>query len=402
MRSPLFLTLLLFLGTSTISSAKPSYILTDQAEISMMTLGPYQPEIYSAFGHSAIHISDPGNGINWVFNYGVFDFDQENFFWNFARGKLLYQLGLSDYERFKNHYIRENRSIVEQYLNLTLTEKQALFDFLLENHKPENREYLYNYVYNNCATKLPEVLEKTFPDRIQFHYDFIEENITIRDLMDRYLAFQPWGDWIIDIGLGIQIDKVATPQEYLFLPDYVEKSLSKTTFQRDSLVVPLVKTVDRVYTPTPEDFKNSLFTPFNTFMVLFFVIGFITNRDFKREKRTHWIDVLLFTFVGILAWWCVFLWAGTDHLSKYNLNLLWAIPLHIPLIYLLKIKRFAPILSGYFLVAGIWYILLLVVWGVLPQPLHMALVPLVLTLILRSFNIYIDLKRGLKKANQRS
>lgn len=375
--------------------------VSDQAEISIMTLGPYQEELYSAFGHSAIHFSDPERNIDWVFNYGVFDFDQENFYWNFARGRMLYKLGLSRYTPFKNHYTRENRYIIEQRLNLTLAEKQAMVDFLTNNYKPENRDYYYNYVYDNCATKMYDVLVAVFPKQITFNADYVEDGKTIRDLMDDYLGDQPWGDWIIDIGLGMQIDKEATPREYMFLPDYIEASLSTATLRRDSLEVPLIGETVNVYVPTPEEQQESkFFTPFNFFVLVFFVVGFITNRDFKKEKRTKWLDPVVFTLAGLIGWWLVFLWWGTEHLSKDNLNLLWAIPLHIPFAYLLGVRKLQPFLSKYFLVVSAGYLILLVIWSALPQPLHMALIPLILTMMLRGFYIHSDLQKQLRKANR--
>jgi hypothetical protein len=237
------------------------------------------------------------------------------------------------------------------------------------------------------------VLLEAIPYEITFNYDYVEENLTVRDLMHRYLTYQPWGAWIIDIGLGSQIDQVAAPDVYMFLPDYVEKSLAKATILIDSLEVPLLSKTVNVYTSTPEEFENGFLTPFTTFVLLFFIVGFITNRDFKTGKRTKWVDIVLFTFVGIVGWWCVFLWAGTEHLSKANMNLLWAIPLHIPLIYLLGIKRFQKVISKYFLITSIWYLLLLVLWGVLSQPLHDAMIPITLTMILRGFFIHFDLNR---------
>ncbi|RED98850.1 lipoprotein N-acyltransferase Lnb domain-containing protein [Marinoscillum furvescens] len=370
--------------------------LSPEAEIYVMTLGPYQEELYSAFGHSAIHLKDPYNKVDWVYNYGVFDFQQENFFWNFARGKMLYRLGMSRYNAFKNHYEKENRYIIEQRLNLTLEEKQALVDYLAENYKPENREYYYNYVYDNCATKIREVLNDRFPGRITFETSYMEEGKTIRDLMDDYLTYQPWGDWIIDIGLGMQIDKEADEMEYMFLPDYIQKAFEGATFKRDSVTVSLVAETVEVYKPTPETPENGVFTPFNVFVIFFFVVGFITNRDFKKEKRTKWIDPVVFTLAGLLGWWLVFLWAGTEHLSKDNLNLLWAIPLHIPLAYLTGVKKLQPFLSKYFLVIALLYGLLILLWSVLPQPLHQALIPYILTMILRGFYIHFDLRKQLK------
>ncbi|XOV92447.1 MAG: DUF4105 domain-containing protein [Bacteroidota bacterium] len=370
--------------------------LSNQAEIAVMTLGPYQGELYSAFGHTAIHVKDPINRMDWVFNYGVFDFDQENFFWNFARGKLRYQLGLSDYPRFVQHYISENRYVIEQYLNLTQDEKQEVLDFLILNYQPENREYNYNYVYDNCSSKVPEILNKIFPGRIDYNYYYVKEGTTVRDLMDQYLTYQPWGDWIIDIGLGYQIDHEAAPETYMFLPDYVKLAMDSATIQRDSITAPLIKQTDLVYQSMPEDFVNGVFTPFNTFILIFFIVGFFTNRDFKREKRSQWVDVVLFTFVGIIAWWIVFLWSATDHLSKENMNIFWAIPFHIPLVYLLKVKKMRKFLMAYFQIVGVWYLLVLLLWEAIPQPIHNAILPLVITMILRCFYIAYDLRKKLR------
>lgn len=369
--------------------------ISSEAQISVMTLGPYQEELYSAFGHTAIHLKDPQRDIDWVYNYGVFDFEQENFYLNFARGIMVYQLGMSRYEPFRDHYIRENRYIIEQQLNLNWAEKQKLVDFLAENYEPQNREYFYNYVYNNCSSKIPEILEKTFPDRITFDTSYVESGKTIRDLMHDYLHEQPWGEWIIDIGLGHQIDHPATAWEYMFLPDFVTKALNGATLM-DSTSVPLVSKTLNVYEVKPEEKKPSVFTPFNCFVLFFFVVGFITNRDYKHDKRTKWIDPVVFTLAGFLGWWLVFLWLGTAHLSKDNFNLLWAIPLHIPFAYMLGMKKWQHALSKYFLYVSILYIVLLIFWSVLPQPLNQGLIPLILTMILRGLYIHHDLQKNLK------
>lgn len=391
---------LFFFASISSSFAQGNIQLSDEAEITIMTLGPYQGELYSAFGHSAIHLKDPAQNIDWVYNYGVFDFDQENFVWNFARGKMLYQLGLARYPHFKNAYVRENRYIIEQVLDLTREEKQLVTDYLTENYAPENREYYYNYVYDNCATRIRKVLEESLPGQMRFYPDYMEEDKTIRDLMDDYLTYQPWGDWIIDIGLGQQIDKVASQQEYMFLPDYIYRAFEDARIMRDSVELPLVKETRNVYVPTPEEHSVGFFTPFNVFVILFFVVGFITNRDFKKQRRTRWIDPVLFTLPGLLGWWLVFLWFGTDHLSENNLNLLWAIPFHLPFAYLLGIRAFQKFLSYYFLAVSCWYVVLIVIWALLPQPLHNAILPLVITMALRGFYIRHDLKTKLRNTSR--
>src|SRR5688572_7827077 len=119
----------LFLLISTVSKAQ----LSDEAFISVLTCGPYQQELYSAFGHSAFRIYDPVKGIDVVCNYGVFDFSQPNFYLNFALGNNLYKLGIEDYPRFESRYMYENRFIHEQILNLTNEQKQKLFAYLQRN-----------------------------------------------------------------------------------------------------------------------------------------------------------------------------------------------------------------------------------------------------------------------------
>ncbi len=390
----LFFSIILLLG---ITVPAQQVELSDQAELYLMTLGPYQAELYSAFGHSAIHLKDPEHGVDWVYNYGVFDFDQENFYWNFARGKMLYKLGMSRYQNFFKAYKEDNRYIIEQRLNLTLEEKQQLVDFLATNYQPENREYYYNYVYDNCATKIRDVIAANFPGKITFDTSYVAQDKTIRDLMDDYLVYQPWGDWIIDIGLGMQIDKVASAQEYMFLPDYVARGFEGATLERDSTIVPMIAETIEVYQPTPEEHTRGVFTPFNVFVIFFFVVGFFTNRDFKKDQRTKWIDPLVFTLPGILGWWTVFLWAGTAHLSKENMNVLWAIPAFVPLVYLLNVEKLQKFLHVFFLIVSVWFLLLLLLWTALPQPLHQSLIPLVLTMVLRGFYIYFDLKKQLAK-----
>ncbi|NBP70477.1 MAG: DUF4105 domain-containing protein, partial [Cytophagia bacterium] len=78
--------------------------LSENAEIYVLTLGPYQGELYSAFGHSAIRVVDTTEGLDDVYNWGVFDFDQPNFYLNFARGYLYYKLGVHPYDRFRDYY----------------------------------------------------------------------------------------------------------------------------------------------------------------------------------------------------------------------------------------------------------------------------------------------------------
>lgn len=374
--------------------AQAQYTLSEKATISIITFGPYQGELWSAFGHSGIRVQDPYQNIDWIYDYGRFNFEQENFYWNFATGKTMYSIGRTqNFEWYKDRYIDENRYVYEQVLNLTHDEVNRFFNYLENNYLPENREYLYNYVYDNCASKIRDVVVEVIPDQVTFKDQYVEKEKTIRDLMDDYLALQPWGDFVIDLGLGKQIDKEASPKEYMFLPDYIYYAFEGASINRDSVMVPLVLENNVLYEAMPESQEVGLFTPLNTFIFLFFVIGLITNRNFKTQKRSHWLDVTLFTVIGVFGWWFAFLWFGTEHLSKSNWNLIWAFPFHIPLVYFLKRESWQPYLARVYRFLAIVHGLTLIFWMLIPQPLHQALIPLLIILILRSFYISYDLSR---------
>ncbi|MDE0470945.1 MAG: DUF4105 domain-containing protein [Ekhidna sp.] len=373
--------------------AQGQILLSEEAEISVVTLGPYQGEPWSAFGHNGFRVEDPGNGVDWFYDYGLYDFNQENFFLNFARGLLKYQVGVRKWERTLASQKRLDRYIKLQYLNLTAAEKQQLFDFLQHNVRPENAEYLYHYVYDNCATKIRDVVEHQFPSSIEFDLSYARENRTIRQLMDEFLSQQAWGDFGIDIGLGLEIDRAAKPEEYMFLPFYVHKAFAGAVIKRGDQKYPLVKSSVDVFIPEEESSLSVLITPFNLFLILFFAVGLITHRNLKFEKRTKWIDTFFFGFAGFVGLWVVYLWFGTEHMSKNNLNIFWAVPLHLPILFMLWKRGWLLIFQKYFLVAGVWYSVLLIIWAILPQPLHQALVPLVLAMVLRSFYLSYYFRR---------
>ncbi len=165
----LFLLALLLISLS----AKTQTLLSSKAEISLITCGPYQGELYSAFGHSAIRILDPEFNIDYAFNYGVFDFDQPNFYLNFARGRNDYLLAVYNFSDFKGPYLRDNRYIHEQILQLTQDQKQKIFDFLIWNAQSENRTYRYDYFYNNCSSKVRDVFAAAKvppPPQVKYHH----------------------------------------------------------------------------------------------------------------------------------------------------------------------------------------------------------------------------------------
>ena len=202
--------------------------LSDKATISVLTCGPGS-ELYSAFGHSAFRVHDPILQLDKVYNYGTFDFNAPNFYFNFAKGKLIYQLSTSSFIRFIREYQYENRWVKAQELNLTTADAQKVYDFLENNAKPQNKYYRYDFFYNNCATKLETIIQQVLKNKVNFSYNYIKTNKTHRDLIADYTHNFKWAKFGIDLALGSVIDKKAKKKDYNFLPAYIFKTFKHAT-----------------------------------------------------------------------------------------------------------------------------------------------------------------------------
>lgn len=377
------LVLVFVLLTGSVFAQRP---FSDSAQISVLTLGPYQGELYSAFGHSAIRVYDPASGRDLAFNYGVFDFNQPNFYLNFTRGHLLYKLGYYDYDLFRDHYISHNRFVHEQVLDLTPEQKQKVIDYLVWNIQPENVNYLYDYFYNNCATKVRDVFVEVFGDSIKFDASYAPAGYTVRDLTHAYLPKQPWGELGIEICLGQPMDKELTTYQYMFIPDYVESGFNHATLKGK----PLVKESISVYEAKTEKTSFNIFHPWIIFGVFLLITIILTLRDWKRKQLTKWFDVFVFSLLGWLGLLLFVLWVATDHrAAANNFNLLWAFPLHAVVGPMIFRKKYSGFVKKYFLAIGIVLVATLALWAFLPQQLNVFLIPVVIALAVRSFAISV-------------
>mgnify|MGYP003868952555 CR=1 FL=1 len=313
-------------------------VLSPQSKISLLTIGPGD-EVYSKYGHSGFRIQDPTIGLDRIYDYGGFDFDAPFFVWKFARGKLDYNMSGYTFSSFLNAYQQENRWIREQTLNLTPDQKNKLFEFLKFNYRKENRNYRYDFLFDNCATKIPEVLKKGLGDQLEFNFDHLEKQFTFRQLIHQNLEENDWQTLGIDLALGAIIDKKASPWEHQFLPLYVSDQMVNTKVNGQNLV----SDVELLLTEKPLN-QETLFIlkPLFWLILLLVFVVLTTYFDHKKKKRTKWLDFSLFLITGLAGLLIFFLWFLTDHtFTKDNFNLLWAIPLNVVLAFIL-VKRKTP------------------------------------------------------------
>jgi hypothetical protein len=377
----------LLLVFSTLAFAQPT--LSDHAKISILTIGTAD-ELYAKFGHSAIRIQDAAQGIDVVYNYGQFDFNTPNFYLKFTQGKLLYRLSRISFANFLYDYEVENRWVKEQQLLLSSKENNELFAFLENNYLPENRYYKYDFLFDNCSTRIPAALKSVLGDKLNFEYGHLKDHYTFRELIHQNLEVNSWSNFGIDLALGSVIDRKATPSEHMFLPIYVYKQLPNTKINKQPLVLD-----DKLLLDTKPVAKNTNFFTSPLFWLTLASIAIIgiTYSNFKSKTRSRIVDFTLFFITGLAGLIIVLLWFATDHqATAKNFNFLWTFPLNLIIAFVVLKKKKMPkwiISYMYFLLAGIF--ISLAIWLFKVQIFNILITPILIALVVRySFLIYSE------------
>jgi len=349
--------------------------LSEQSHVSLITCGPGE-QLYEGFGHTAILVYDPQLGLERVYNYGTFDFGQPNFYLNFTRGNLLYMLATTKFGRFVNSYMHHNRSVTEQVLNLSLEQRQAIFDKLEWNALEENKDYLYDYFFDNCSTRPRDVIEGALGGIIVYDTSHVKEpRLTIRELVDSKIKRDiPWGDLGIDICLGARLDQKATAREYTYLPQQLELAFDHASLSTDSGAVPLVAKKNLLFEAVPVTVEKSWFAPQPVFVGLLLFLAVIVTFLRMWGFNVRWIEGSIFLLSGLLGWLLLLLWFGTDHkAAANNWNLIWAFPGHLIFAFALFRKHRPNWTRWYALGVIALSLATLLGWGFLPQMLHYSL-----------------------------
>ena len=369
----LFLLFTFYFLLSNSASAQDS----SRLRISLLTCTPGE-ELYSTFGHSAFRVVDSTSLTDIVYNYGTFNFDDDGFYLKFVQGKLLYYVSTEYFKDFKDLYQSTNRGITEQVLNLTASEKITVQQFLNNNLKEENKFYKYDFFFDNCTTRLRDILKKQH-DSAFCKVAVMPVGSRFRQAIHQYLDKnnKDWSKLGIDILMGKPTDGVMTTEQMQFLPDNLMKSL-------DSSSNPMVVSSQNLYPISNENAKGSFFTPFVVFSLLaifIVLIGYAKNRF--AQAFLQGFDGLFFFLSGLLGIIIMFMWFGTEHsMTRDNFNLLWAWPTHTIMSFFVNSKK--SWVQKYFKFTALALLAVLISWFFLPQQMNNGLIPIVLLLIYRS------------------
>jgi hypothetical protein len=352
--------------------------------ISLITCTP-GAELYSVFGHNALRIVDSAAGTDIAYNFGTFNFDDPDFYTKFVRGKLQYFLSQENFTDFLFAYQYFKRGVSEQVLNLTEKEKKEIQRALFENLTEENRYYKYDFFYDNCSTRLRDIIFKTKSNQAFNPPQFVANGLTFRDHLHTYLdrAEMKWTRLGIDIILGLEADRRMTVSDAMFLPEFLAMGVNATEINGKKLSIEESTLIpDQQTAPTSGVFWTNPFFIF--FFISILMILPLGTKIPAYGKFQSILQKIVFTCTGLLGLLLIFMWIGTDHqTTAKNLNLIWAFPLHLILVF--KEDNLPGWLKAYSKFYAVLVMLLLLVAAFVPGLIPFALFPLMIAMAYRTW-----------------
>ena len=307
--------------------------------------------VWERFGHNMIRVTDSVAGTDIAYNFGIFDFRQKHFFWNFLQGRPIYSVAGWPAQGTIAAYIRAGRSVEEQVLALTPEQARALASNLARNAEPDERFYRYDYFRDNCSTRVRDAVNVVLAGTIDGDLSRIPTTSTYRSRTAELTAYNPAWYFGLMVLLGPATDRPLSAWEESFIPGDLARWLSTVkvvSAEGDS--IPLV--VSEASLP-PQEEQHS-FSP-GALFGLWLAVGVVVGLSLAwtgqrvgagRGRRGFVLLGGLWSLLsGLAGLIMVYLWAFTDHVIAYrNENILQASTLGLALFVVMAVwaRRDSP------------------------------------------------------------
>ena len=323
--------LVLFAQIAKAQASTPTEVSDNSLRISLLTFAPGET-YWQRFGHNAILVENTSTGANAVYNYGMFDFFQKNFFLNFARGHMVYRLDVDTLDRTLRLYASEGRWVRQQVLNLDAAQRLHIAQFLDTNAQPENAEYRYDYFRDNCSTRVRDAIDHVLGGEIARMLKVQPVEVTYRHEATRLMRPIPALAVGMDVILGHRADAPMTRWEQSFVPEVFMQAVDAQRIHGKPLVLEsrmLVADSGRFVAPSEP--LNLLLYAFAAGALLCLLLQSTSRNDGRWPFALLATPLLLLAGIGGLLMLAA--WTLTEHWSMHaNFSLVWFSPLALLLL----------------------------------------------------------------------
>jgi hypothetical protein len=303
--------------------------------IKLATFGPGD-DIVNYFGHNAMIVQDTATGEARLYNFGMFHFGMD-MLPNYMKGRLTFWVAQTPVRATFAHYMEMNRSVHVQELTLSPEQRKLVADELANNVLPQNRSYLYHHYFNNCSTRLRDLIDRAIGGQFKRALS-APARMSHRQHTRRYAQKDPITDFALVFWMNDQMEAPIKQWDELFLPEELEQQVAHAQYMdAHGARVPLVAASYSVFEakrpPTPATPNRAW--PWTLAIGLGFGLGaWLTAQWLLRSRSSlarrllgaqHAVFGLLFGVPGLLGF---LMWTLTEHTVTYrNENQLLANPL---------------------------------------------------------------------------
>lgn len=294
----------------------PEALLCDSLDdftISLVTQAPGD-EIYIWFGHAGLLLSAYGDDI--MYDWGVFSFSP-GFYSDFIFGRLFYRMVPSWASSSIQRAVTEDRSVKILTLPLDRAAKQGVIDFLNYNSLSENRTYLYHYYYDNCATRIRDIVNRATDGDFRAWAEGIDTKMSFRDLSTWYMRRSNLISFTLNFLQSSVIDKDVSLYEACFLPDVLMCAL-ETYYNLESEVI---------YEGAPEQTGESHLVISSLMTGLIFAVLLYSFWHVNR-KAYALVSSVFYLYLAVISSVLLFMMLFTNHDVTFgNENIIFVNPL---------------------------------------------------------------------------
>ena len=199
----------------------------NDAKIYLVTIG-LGTALHTRYGHTLLRFVDGDTGASYMYNWGMFSFDDPLFPLKFFLGERLYWVGEANLGTIiRYHRDIDDRNVFEQELNLTPRQKKRLIEVVNSQLSPEKMFFRYEHFTSNCATK-----PRDFIDEALGGYVFQKLNrpvlpeITYRDYVRRNMNMPSYLGFVLDVVMSSDLEKKLSKWDEAFYPLKLSEHLS--------------------------------------------------------------------------------------------------------------------------------------------------------------------------------
>jgi hypothetical protein len=207
--------------------------LYDNLLLKVAVFGP-SDDIFIWWGHAALIVEDTVLGHSRMYDWGIYNYPSDSFMKDFAFNTVRYRCGVSNAQLHIVDYIGEDRDIVFYLLDIEESRKKEILDYAENNILPENCWYIYHLFYDNCSTRIRDLIDMGTGDQLKKYSENTRGRFTYREHMRRFTWYNPFYDWFLGFLLGRDVDKNITAWQEMYLPIEIGRIIEDFSYIDDS------------------------------------------------------------------------------------------------------------------------------------------------------------------------